>query len=129
MIFAIATAITKLFGIDFDAATKWARRVVLIVIILVVVLPSAIIYTRCTREKPVSPERVQKIQDAIAKGDREELAKEMAEIDADAATLTEAGADAATEREKAIEESKKKYDGLSAEELQAEAKRRVQENQ
>ena len=106
-----------------------ARQLIVGALLLIVILTSAIIYTRCTRQKPMSPAQIQKAQDAIAKQDREEIAKVLADADADVAVIDQSVVNAEAEREKAIAEAKKKYDGMSAEDLQAEAKRRVQEAQ
>lgn len=117
MIFGIAIALTKIFGIDFAAAQKWARRLMSIVIALVIIVPAAIIYTRCSREKPVSPEKIAKAQKAIAEGDRKAMTETLAEIEGDVAAADKSVLEADTAKINAIAEAKKKAAEMSNEEL------------
>lgn len=123
MIFALATAITKLFGIDFAAAQKRARLLLSIVIALVIILPAAIIYSRCSREKPISPEKIAKAQKAIAEGDRKAMTETLAEIEGDVAAADKSVLEADTAKINAIAEAKKKAESMSNAELAAELER------
>ena len=104
-----------------------ARQLLIGGAILAVVLTSAIIYTKCTRQKTITPEQINKAQEAIAKQDREKMEQVLVEIEADKAAIDQSVANAEAEREFAIAEAKKKAETMTNAELAAELERLANE--
>lgn len=119
MIFVIATAITNLFGIDFAAAQKWARRVVVFVVILVVII-AGLWLRACNKPPKLDEKAIAAAQQAIAEQDRKVMVEILAESDTKEAEIDSNIKQIEADREAA----KKSYEGLSNEELAAELERR-----
>lgn len=123
MIFGLANLIAKLFGLDFDKATKWARRVVLIFVAIAVILPVVFIYRACNKPPKLDEKQIQKAQDAIARRDRAEMERILAESDTAESEIDSNLKQIETDREAA----KKSYSGYSNDELAEELERRSQQ--
>lgn len=100
------------------------RQLIIGAVILAVVLTSAIIYTRCTRVKPLTPQQIEKAQRAIQENDRKQLEEVFAEAEADQKIADGVVANAAEDREKAIAEAKAKAESMSLDEMAAELEKK-----
>lgn len=122
MILKLAEIIAKLFGLGIGnpAALKWARRVVLFVIIAVLIIAGLWIRSCVNKPPRLNEQQIQKAQQAIAKQEREEMLEVLAESD----TAEDAIDSSLKQIEIDKEAAKRSYSGFSNDELAAELERR-----
>lgn len=107
--------ITK--NIFFFILAKW-QFVLPIAVVLIVTM---FVYKACNKPPHLDEQAIQKAQQAIAKQDREQMVKILAESDAKEQALD----DTVKGAEKATEDAKKNYTGRSNQELADELNRRA----
>lgn len=120
MIFAIANLLTNLIGLDGTVALKWARRVVLFGAIIIIVVVGLWLRSCFNRPAKLNEQQIQKAQQAIAKRDRAEMERILAESDTAEAEIDSNLKQIEIDREAA----RRNYNGWSNEELAAELERR-----
>lgn len=121
MIFPIANALVKLFNIKFETAIKWARRILLGSLILVLLIVSVIVFKTCSGPtKPLITEQErQMINQAIETNNREQMEKIFVEVELKQAAIDANTANAKTETINRIYEARKTVRSMSNEELAA----------
>lgn len=102
------------------------RLIIVIAVTIAVLLTVAIIYSRCTRVKPMTPEQIEKAQRAIQNADREAMEKVFVEAAADEALADRTVEEAEATRTFEIEAAKKRAEQMTNAELAAELESRVQ---
>lgn len=124
MIFFIAKRIAAIFNIDLQKAQKWTL-IVAVVLGLILVVGLGLWLKSCfSKPAKLNEAEIQKGQQAIEQHNDEKLKEVLAAADA-----REQGIDANVARSDAnvkvaVEEAKKKYDGMTNDELAAELEKR-----
>jgi uncharacterized membrane protein YvbJ len=101
---------------------KW-RLIAVIIGLFVVVFGTALLWKRCNPPPKLDEKQIQKAQNAIAKQDREEMVKILAESDAAEDVIDETIKVA----EQRTEAAKQNYTGKSNDELAEELNKRAQQ--
>jgi TusA-related sulfurtransferase len=101
---------------------KW-RLIAVIIGLFVVVFGTALLWKRCNPPPKLDEKQIQKAQNAIAKQDRDEMIKVLAESDAAESNIDETIKVA----EQHTETAKQNYTGKSNDELAEELNRRAQQ--
>lgn len=127
MILGIATIIGKLFnmGIGNPDALKWARRVVLALVIIAVIVPVALVWRACKPKVWLNEAEIQKGEKAVKEANDAALKQVLIESDVRAKEISDNSQDATAKTVEAINEAKTKFEGMSRDELQAEFDRRA----
>lgn len=125
MITTLATIISKLFslGIGNPLALTWARRVVVLLFAIAVIVPGVFIYRACTKPPKIDEKQLQKVEQAIKERNDEKLKDVLAESD----TRIENLDSGILQAEENTRQARKNYDGMTFDELAAEIERRRNE--
>ncbi len=126
MIFAIATLLIKIFGIDFDKALRVARWVLVGVVAVVVLVASVLVFRSCGgRKVKLNEKQIQDAKIAIAENDRQAMEKVLVESEVAEKQIDGNLVNAKTETVNAIADAKQKAATMTNDELAAELERRA----
>ncbi len=128
MIILLANLLVNLFNFDFDVAKKWARRIFVGIVALIVLIIVVFVFRACNKRTVKFDEKeILEAQTAIANQDRQKQIEILAKSDAKEAVAEEIIANADAIKINTIHESKKKWSEATDAEIQAELERRAKQ--
>lgn len=127
MIFWIAKTICGLTGWDVSKVQKRLLAGVMILAAIVFIVIVSMIYKACHHGPKLDEKQIQKVQDAIASGDRAEREKVFEEVKVAEKQIDANTVDASTKTVNAIADAKKQAAGMTNEQLADELERKLHE--